>query len=263
MVKILCIVLSFAAFSARAEKPAQIVELKDRTAVLISHPPGGNWKIEDFVCAEREGRSLACGVVTVSTSDHAILQLDFTNEDVKVGDSIVRPKAKKTQTADPLRESPNIHFLGNYHPRNWFRGAMLWDVNHWFMTAAYERATSSHVAWGAKLDIFDVFNVNKNLDGFGLLLSRTYFTRPNFSGVSGQISAGPYFFTGTDPLGLQAKSVSFILEVSASLRFQVLRFASVGFNFGIRYLTKPTMPISYGVFHPLRAALGLEIAFRI
>lgn len=263
MIKILSLALFVFAFSAHAEKPSQILELKERNSIQISHGAGGNWKVEDFVCAERDGRSVACGVVTVSTPENAVVQLDFANEEVQVGDSIVRPKSRKSTGGDTIKPSANVHFLGPYHPRNWFRGAMLWDVNHWFVTASYERATSTHVAWGAKLDIFDAFNVNKSLDGFGVLLSRTYFTRPNFTGVSGQIAAGPFFFTGTDPLGLQAKSVSFILEISASMRFQIARFAAIGFNFGIRYITKPSMPINYGVFHPLRAALGLEIAFRI
>jgi len=174
------------------------------------------------------------------------------------------PAVSPRKTTAPLAESFGVDIHPVRKPKNWLRTALLWDVEHWNYTAGYDRAVSSHVAYGLKFDMFDPFNVNANLDGYGLLLTRTFFTLPNFSGVAGQIAAGTFFFRGRDVTsGVAGQGLSFIVEVSASWRFQLAHWLGWGFQFGMRYVTRPDMgSVAFGTFHPIRGSIGTELALR-
>lgn len=240
----------------------QVVEVLEHDEIRISAPEGGNWKPGEFLCVMRAGKNIACGVARDEGDKGSIIKLDFTNEVPQVGDSIAKPKAGKTAVT-PIPKSDNISLRGFYRPKNWIRSALLWDVNQWFYSAGYERLFTGHVSWGAKFELFDIFNVNTQLDGYGFLLTRSFFSLPSFSGVTAQVGTGAYFFTGRNGV-IERQAVSFIVELNVGWRFQLLRCVGLGFQFGMRYITQPNFQgLSVGAYHPLRGAIGMELALRL
>lgn len=251
--------LSFTAWSAAEVSHVVQVE-KDAVRVTAGTPP---WAVGDFVCVERVGVAGGCGVISVVENGEAVIALDFTNTELKIGDTVTKPKGKLKPSAQPLPEGENITLRSFTRPKNLFRTAMLWDMDQWFMAIEYQRAVTSHVAYGIKVDLFDTFNINKQLDGTGVLLTRNFFTRTSFSGIIGQLGVGAYFLSANNA-GATAKAVSFAAEFSAGWRFQIRSWLGWGLQFGLRLITRPDFGgVSPGTFHPVRSAIGTDITIRL
>ncbi len=251
--------LSFSALSAAEVSRVVRVE-KDAVRVTVGTPP---WVVGDFVCVERAGGAAGCGVVSALENGEAIIALDFTNSDLKIGDTVTKPKGKPKPSSQPLPEGENITLRSFQRPKNLFRSALLWDMDQWYLAIEYQRAVTSHVAYGVKVDLFDTFNINPQLDGTGVLLTRNFFTRTSFSGIIGQVGAGAYFLTANGA-GVTAKAVSFTAEFSAGWRFQIQSWLGLGLQFGLRFISRPSFGgVNPGKFHPVRSAIGTDITIRL
>ncbi len=237
---------------------SEVVEQLEKGRVSITQPPA-LWKQNDFVCVFFDSKAVACGVVVASREDIAEVDLDFSNEPLQKGWRVGPPPPKGSLQVAVI-ESDSVKLRSQFGPRNLFRGAFEWDVSQWFYAVSYSRLISNHVAYGVQMEVFDVFDLNRNLSGYGFLLTRSFFTQPRFAGIGAQIGVGPYvFFTNAN--GSQVTALSVVVDASISWRFKLLQGVSLGVNSGLRFLPAPSLPVgaSIGVFQPLKAAIGLDL----
>lgn len=262
MINIFTLLCLLCSFTVWADGPARLLEAPEKGIAKISHPATALWKNGDFLCLYRAEKTIACGVVTSANNVSATLALDFTNEPLEPGDRVDKAKPGKKTAGVPIVESENVHLRSGSGASIFLRTALLWDVNQWFLSTSAEFAVSNHVAYGVKADLFDVFRVNPKLTGKGVLLTRTFFTLPHFSGIGAQLGMGTYFFTGNDGV-LTGNGVSFVAELNVSCRITLLRWLTMGFQSGLRYISTPNLQgVDVGKFHPLRGAIGIDLALR-
>ncbi len=265
MIKILALslLLPFAATAAGTDP--QFLKMVETGVALISNPPGKMWKEGEFLCVYKTEKASACGVVNKVEPEGAYLKLDFSDDgQLGVGDRVAKPRPQKEPGPAVVVESDNVWLRAYTKPRNWFRTALLWDVDQVFWTLGYNRAISSHVALGFKFDVFDVFNVNRDIDGYGVLLTRTFFTLPYYGGIAALVGVGPFFFRMPNASGLK-DATTLIVEVNMSWRFQLKSWLGVGFQFGMRWIPRPAVAgFNLGtLYHPIRGAVGIDLSIRL
>lgn len=261
MIYVFTMLLTLGLHAVSAPEVSRVVQVeKDAVRVTAGTPP---WVVGDFVCVERNGVAGGCGVISDVENGEAVIALDFTNVELMVGDTVTKPKGRLKPSAQPLPVGENITMRSFQRPKNLFRAALLWDLDQWFTSLEYQRAVTSHVAYGVKVDLFDTFDINKVLDGTGFLLTRNFFTRTSFSGIIGQVGMGAYVLTADNGTA-RARRVSFVVEFSAGWRFQLRSWLGLGLQFGLRFLTKPDFGgINPGKFHPVRSAIGTDLTIRL
>lgn len=237
---------------------SEVIEQSEKGRLSVTQPPVP-WKKNDFVCVFVDSKAVACGVVVVSEEEVAEVDLDFSNEPIQKG-WMVGPPPPKGSVQAPIVESDAVKLRSQFGPRNLVKAALLWDVSQWFYAVSYTRLVSNHVAFGLQTEFFDAFDLNRNLSGYGFLLTRSFFTQPRFSGIGAQLGVGPYVFFANSN-GMQVTALSLIVEASISWRFALLNGVSLGVNSGLRFISAPSLPsgMSIGVFHPFKAAIGLDL----
>jgi hypothetical protein len=264
MTKILAFILSFSAISMAAAVDPQFLKMTEPGLALVSHPPLQTWKEGEFLCVFHGDKAAACGAVSKSEPAGAFIRIDFTDStELMEGDRVAKPRTGKETAPVAIVESNNV-WLAPYAPSKWlFRTGLMADLDQIYSVAAFDRSVHNHLAYGLKVEWYDTFNMNKGLDGYGLLLTRTFFTLPYFHGVGATLGFGPYFFR--NPTGYGAPSTTtFIAEFSVAWRFDIRSWLAFGVNFGVRWIPKFNAP-SFDIgpkYHPLRGALGLDISIR-
>jgi hypothetical protein len=241
---------------------SEVIEQSEKGRLSVTQPATA-WKKDDFVCVFFDSKVVACGVVVVSEEEVAEVDLDFSNQVVQKGWMVGPPPPKGTLQPSVV-EGTGVKLRSQHGPRNLLRGGLFWDVSQWFFAASYNRLVSNHVAFGIQGEILDVIDSDKNLSGYGFLLTRSFFTQPRFAGIGAQIGVGPYVFSVSSN-GLQATALSVAIEASISWRFQLLNGLSLGVNSGLRFVPAPSLPtgMSIGVYHPLKAAVGLDVGLSL
>lgn len=262
MTKFFAALLLFPLLASGADA-SRVMEVLGDNRLRISAPTGTNYAEGDFLCVARDSRNIACGIVDSAASTGVSLVLDFVNEAPQTGDLVLRPSTGKPRSDTPLVESDSVMIYPFSRPKNWFRAALLHDRFHFLTSYSYERAINNRVSWGGKFDWYDSFNVDTTLDGYGALLTRTFFTQPSFSGIALQLGAGAYFFTARQGAS-EYKGASFIGEISIGWRWQLRSWMGIGFQAGVRWLTTPQFDgYTLSGFKQLRAAVGADLSLRL
>jgi hypothetical protein len=262
MTKILVLLLSFSAFAMGAAVDPQFLKTIEPGVVMVSHPPDAQWKDRDFVCVYHGDKAVACGVIQKIEPAGATVRLDFTeSEQLLEGDPIAKPRTGKVVAPVALVETSNV-WLSPYTPsKNLMKVGLMFDLDQVYFTAAVDRAVTSHVSWGAKFDLYDVFDVNKGISAYGFALTRSFYTLPYHHGVGVQVGLGPYFFNSTE----SGPGASFLAEFNVAWRFELQSWMTLGCVFGVRWIPKPFLGgYSMGptAYHPLRGALGIDLSVR-
>lgn len=243
--RILCLVAILFSGLARA---AQVLSVdKASRTITISQRTSGDWTVDEGICVLHEWKEAACGTVIEASGETAKVKLKSGGE-AAVGDFVQSaPTVKGGATAAPnptVNLPKNVRVLHIYNQR--LAATLEAGPNYAFPGVQYQVALDRMTCLGLTGGYWATSPRQATLNGFGGLVSVSFYQSRCYQGIWASLDAGAYLLKATTDSGLSenVNTIAGGLSVGYDARLSehlVLRLGGGG-----RYLVHPhALTIAY------------------
>jgi hypothetical protein len=241
---------------------ASVTEVLDQGRKLRVDISDTSWRNGRVVCAVRDQKRIACGLLVEKKGVTGIVGLDFRNQMPLVGDVVLsadEAKAHQNASRGPasvIPENDSVHYRHGGRDAYMVGSFVNWDIDQLTMGAALEFFVAPRITYAVEVSAYDVAGAVSQMDGYSLMLRRSFRPTRNFTGVYLGLAAGAYFFT----VNPGTSATSFVLQGNVGWAVRLARWLNLSMGVGITYFTRPNVGnLSSEAFRLLRPGFGISL----